>query len=64
MKILIVEDEPSLDADHIFERFYQGSRKKGSTGLGLALVAAVCRQYGFAVRYYFEGGMHHFEVEF
>lgn len=53
-----------LDADHIFERFYQGSRKKGSTGLGLALVAAVCRHYGFALRYYFEDGKHHFEVGF
>ena len=53
-----------LDADHIFERFYQGSCKKGSTGLGLALVAAVCRHYGFALRYYFEDGKHHFEVGF
>ena len=53
-----------LDKEHIFERFYQGSRKKGSTGLGLALVAAVCRHYGFALRYYFEDGKHHFEVKF
>jgi Signal transduction histidine kinase len=29
------------DERHIFERFYQGSHKEGSTGLGLALVKAI-----------------------
>ena len=49
---------------HIFERFYQASRKKGSTGLGLALVAAVCRYYNLRLEYFFADGKHHFEVEF
>ena len=56
--------EQSLDKEHIFERFYQASRKKGSTGLGLALVAAVCRYYNLRLEYKFADGKHHFEIEF
>ena len=51
-----------LDSEHIFERFYQGSRKEGSTGLGLALVSAVGRYYGLRIDYRFEGGRHRFSV--
>ena len=56
--------EESLDKEYIFDRFYQGSRKEGSTGLGLALVAAVCRYYNLRLEYKFENSKHHFEVEF
>lgn len=52
-----------LDADHIFDRFYQGNKREGSTGLGLALVQAVCRYYSLSVRYRFEAGRHIFTVE-
>ena len=38
-----------LDAGRIFDRFYQGAKKEGSTGLGLAVVDAVCRLYGLKV---------------
>lgn len=55
--------EAALDADHIFDRFYQGQRKSGSTGLGLALVAAVCRYYNMGITYRFEGGRHNFCVK-
>ena len=41
----------ALDAEHIFERFYQGTKKEGSTGLGLSIVDAVCRLYGLRVGY-------------
>lgn len=51
-----------LDAGHIFDRFYQGTKKEGSTGLGLALVGAVCTYYGLQVRYGFVGGRHRFTV--
>ncbi len=51
-----------LDAEHVFERFYQGSRKEGSTGLGLALVSAVARYYGLRIDYRFEHGRHRFSV--
>ena len=53
-----------LDKEHIFERFYQAARKEGSTGLGLALVAAVCRYYNLRLEYFFADGKHNFEVEF
>ena len=56
--------EESLDKEYIFDRFYQGSRKEGSTGLGLALVAAVCRYYNLRIEYKFAEGLHLFEVEF
>jgi signal transduction histidine kinase len=55
--------EAALDADHIFDSFYQGQRKSGSTGLGLALVAAVCRYYNMGITYRFEGGRHNFCVK-
>lgn len=51
-----------LDAERIFERFYQGDRKEGSTGLGLALVGAVCRYYGLKIDYRFEGSRHSFSI--
>ena len=56
--------EESLDKEYIFDRFYQGSRKEGSTGLGLALVAAVCRYYNLRLEYKFENNQHLFDVEF
>lgn len=53
-----------LDAGHIFDRFYQGTRKAGSTGLGLAVVDAVCRLYGLRVAYSYIDGRHCFTVDF
>lgn len=53
----------ALDEKCIFERFYQGSKKKeGSTGLGLAIVDAICRQYRWNIRYRFSQDMHWFEL--
>lgn len=63
---LVVENmgEQALDGSRIFDRFYQGPKSKGSMGLGLPLVAAVCRTYSLGVRYEFEGGRHRFIVDF
>lgn len=55
------EDGP-LDGEHIFERFYQGHKKEGSTGLGLALVDAVCRHSRIRIKYLYEEGWHIFEL--
>lgn len=62
----VANDAPDgpLDGAHIFDRFYQGSKKKGSTGLGLAIVDAVCRLYGLRITYAFRDGCHHFTVDF
>ena len=54
--------ESPLDAEHIFDRFYQGSKKEGSTGLGLALVNAVGHYYGLEIEYRFENKSHIFSV--
>lgn len=51
-----------LDADRIFERFYQGSKREGSTGLGLALVRAVAEAYGLSVGYRYSEGRHRFRI--
>ena len=56
-------DGVALDGKRIFERFYQGNKKKeGSTGLGLAIVDAICRQCGLQIRYRFADPMHWFEI--
>ena len=52
----------SLDEKRIFERFYHGHKKEGSSGLGLALVDAVCRHSCIQIRYYYEEGWHIFEI--
>lgn len=57
-------DKGALDAAHIFERFYQGTKKEGSTGLGLSIVDAVCRLYGLQVGYAYINRCHCFTVHF
>ncbi len=46
----------------IFERFYQGNKKEGSVGLGLALVRSICDLAGLSVAYCFEDELHCFAV--
>lgn len=55
-------EKGSLDKKHIFERFYKEHRKEGSTGLGLALVDAVCRHSRLEIKYLYEEGWHIFEL--
>ncbi len=51
-----------LDASRIFRRFYQGTKHEGSTGLGLALVKAICDSCSLSISYGFECGRHRFVV--
>ncbi len=51
-----------LDENHLFERFYQGSKKEGSTGLGLAIADAICRLYHLRLRYFYREGEHIFVI--
>ena len=62
--VLIVSNsgESSLDADRIFDRFYQGTKKEESSGLGLALVYAVAHCYNLKLSYSFEAKQHSFQV--
>ncbi|MDD4141191.1 MAG: HAMP domain-containing sensor histidine kinase [Bacteroidales bacterium] len=52
----------SLDQEKIFCRFYQGAKKEGSTGLGLAIIDAICKMYKLQVSYSFDKGKHVFCV--
>ncbi len=54
----------ALDAERLFDRFYQGSTRGGSAGLGLAIVKAICRQYRFEVSYRYRASRHLFRVKF
>lgn len=51
-----------LDQGQVFKRFYQGAKKEGSTGLGLALVKAVADYYRLPIAYRFLDGKHCFSV--
>lgn len=52
----------ALDSSQIFTRFYQGSKKEGSTGLGLALVNIICKAAGLKISYDFNEKMHIFSI--
>ncbi len=71
VKVVVAHDEMvfcntaekgALDEGSIFERFWRGENKEGSSGLGLAIVRSICAQYGLWVAYLFEGGLHCFHV--
>lgn len=52
-----------LDNSRLFDRFYT-SGKKGSTGLGLALVKSIADSYNFKIEYSFKENKHIFIVRF
>ena len=56
-------DSP-LDRGRIFDRFYQGAKKDGSTGLGLALAKTIADRNGLRLNYSYEDGMHLFRIGF
>lgn len=55
-------DDAPLDPQRIFERFYQGKKREGSTGLGLAIAHSICQQSGLQIKYEHRDGMHCFRV--
>ena len=52
----------ALDSERIFNRFYRASQREGSTGLGLALVKAICDYYSLGIEYRFEVDKHIFTI--
>lgn len=52
----------ALDGKRIFERFYQGKKKEGSTGLGLALADTICKMSQLQIRFFYEKDLHCFEI--
>lgn len=62
--LLVANDgDAPLDGGRIFERFYQGSKRDGSTGLGLALVRAIGEAYHLHIRYQYQDHRHCFTVQ-
>lgn len=51
-----------LDPNRIFERFYQGKKKEGFTGLGLALVDSICKVNHLIISYSYINRRHQFTV--
>ena len=52
-----------LDGERLFDRFYRGHQgKRGSNGLGLSIVKAICEASKLKVSYAFEQGKHIFMV--
>lgn len=56
--------DSALDQGRIFDRFYQGAKKDGSTGLGLALAKTIADRNGLRLTYSYENGMHLFRIGF
>lgn len=54
--------EKPLDRERIFERFYQGQKKEGSTGLGLALVHSICKANHLKIDYTYVENRHIFTI--
>lgn len=51
-----------LDPTRIFERFYQGSKRENSTGLGLSIVDSICKLENLSIHYFFENNFHCFKI--
>ncbi|MFI3314305.1 MAG: HAMP domain-containing sensor histidine kinase [Rikenellaceae bacterium] len=56
--------QEALDSKKIFNRFYQGNSKSGTSGLGLSIVLSICKLYDFTVNYSFVDSLHKFEIKF
>ena len=54
--------EKPLDRERVFERFYQGQKKEGSTGLGLALVDSICKANHLTIDYTYVQNRHIFTI--
>ena len=52
----------ALNPEYIFRRFYQGSKKEGSTGLGLSLVDSICKLYKMNISYSYNNEIHYFDI--
>lgn len=51
-----------LDGEAIFTRFHHTPGKSDSTGLGLPIAQAICRNYDMEITYAFSNGLHAFRI--
>lgn len=57
-------DEPPLDAERVFSRFFRVKNNQKGNGLGLAIVKSICNYHHWHVSYSYADGIHSFTVEF
>jgi signal transduction histidine kinase len=65
--ILVVSNtgEPfGFESERLFERFFKGSNKQGSSGLGLEIVRKICNYYRIDVAHSYLEGRHSFRIDF
>jgi signal transduction histidine kinase len=44
-------NEPALDPDRLFQRFYKPSQTRQNNGLGLSIIKQICEAFGFVIVY-------------
>lgn len=64
LTIANTSDEPPLDSQHIFERFYRNNDRQHGNGLGLAIVKSICEYHHWTIAYRHESPNHIFTVQF
>ena len=64
LKIENSGNPPQGDPEEYFERFKKGSNHGESVGLGLAIVAQICKNYGFRLSYTFQNQLHVIRIFF
>jgi signal transduction histidine kinase len=63
LKVSNTGNGKALDPNRVFNRFYKEAAEQSSTGLGLAVVKAICKLYRFNISYHYSN-VHCFEIRF
>ncbi len=54
----------ALNERLLFQRFNRSSNTNGSSGLGLSIIAAICKLYNYNIKYHFDSRNHTFFIKF
>lgn len=57
-------DEPALDTEHIYSRFYRSRQNMRGNGLGLPIVKSICNFHHWTIDYHYRDHRHIFEIQF